>query len=262
MALQELYPGSFQRADVHIHTRLSDGFLHPEEVVDQAERIGLNLISITDHDRIEGSLIAKEYALRKGLKVQVLPGMEISSVNGHILAWDMREDVKSGLSAEETIYLIHRQGGLAAAAHPGQKFTTSLHSRDIVRITANADPDIRLDASEVLSSWTSRIPFMRPLNKSGNLYDLLGPSAMGAPIGSSDAHFNSVGLGETHYPEGMSFREAVINNQTIAVKTDLAELRNLGQMIWFGYETARWTVYEDPRRAFLHAARQLRKRFG
>lgn len=266
---QKVSKSGLQRADVHIHTRYSDGYLEPAAVVEEAVRIGLNAVAITDHDTIASALIAQEYARQKGYSaknaadnkkypLEFIPGIEISSVDGHILAWYITEDIQPGLSAEETLYEVHRQGGLAAAAHPGQRFTTSLNAQKLTEIYLNANPMIKIDGSEVLSSWTSRIPFMRPINKSGKLFDHLG-YAMGAPIGSSDAHFKSIGLGETHYPLGMSFREAVENNATTAIKTDMAEIRNIGQMAWFLYETARWTMYEDPKRSLGFFLNRLRK---
>jgi hypothetical protein len=251
--------GQFQRADIHIHTKYSDGYLEPEEAVEQAARIGLNVIAITDHDRVLASLIAREYAFKKGLPVEVLTGFESSAAHGHILALGVEDDIPKGLSAEETLYLIHEQGGITVAAHPGQSFTQSLKTGKIMEIYNNPDPWVCIDASEVLSSWTSRIPFLRPVNKSGKLYNKLG-GAMGSPVSSSDAHFLSIGLGETHFPSGISFREAVKMGATIPVKTDKSEARNAWQMAWFVGETVRWTAYEDPKRTIGFLASQWRKR--
>ncbi|NTU96245.1 MAG: PHP domain-containing protein [Chlorobiaceae bacterium] len=67
----------FEKADLHIHTKCSDGLFTPEEIVDKAVRSGLKAISITDHDSVLGIDKAKPLALEKGL--ELIPGVEMSS---------------------------------------------------------------------------------------------------------------------------------------------------------------------------------------
>jgi len=64
-------------ADLHIHTSVSDGWLSPEEAVEQANIAGLAAISIADHDSVNGI----EAAIWAGKKygVEVIPGVELSS---------------------------------------------------------------------------------------------------------------------------------------------------------------------------------------
>jgi predicted metal-dependent phosphoesterase TrpH len=50
--------------------------------------------------------------------ILIVPGMEISSAMGHILAYNVQEEVPRGLEVAETIDLIRAQGGIAVAAHP------------------------------------------------------------------------------------------------------------------------------------------------
>ncbi|NLK35873.1 MAG: PHP domain-containing protein [Gracilibacteraceae bacterium] len=66
------------RADLHIHTTASDGFLSPEEVVRWAGIKRLAAIGITDHDTVKGISPAKKAALRFG--VEVIPGIELSTI--------------------------------------------------------------------------------------------------------------------------------------------------------------------------------------
>lgn len=65
--------------DLHIHTCYSDGALTPEEVVDRWRADGYDLIAVTDHDGIEGSMIAYDYALGRG--ITVIPGIEFDSAD-------------------------------------------------------------------------------------------------------------------------------------------------------------------------------------
>jgi hypothetical protein len=103
------------RLDIHVHSRFSDGVPTPEEIVEHCRKIGLNGVAITDHDAIEGSLEAMKYASADFI---VIPGMEVSSKEGHILALGIKKQVESGLPAKETVERIHDLGGIAIAAHP------------------------------------------------------------------------------------------------------------------------------------------------
>jgi len=67
----------YGNSDLHIHTTYSDGTMSPEEVVDEAVRIGVSTISITDHDTVDGVIKACDYGRDKN--IHVIPGIEISS---------------------------------------------------------------------------------------------------------------------------------------------------------------------------------------
>lgn len=111
------------KVELHAHTHYSrgtkifyDGIETPEAMVKRAKQLELGAIAITDHNTILGH---KE-ALAAGKKhdMLVIPGEEINSKNGHTLALGVQEAIRPGLSVEETIDLIHAQGGLAIAVHP------------------------------------------------------------------------------------------------------------------------------------------------
>ncbi|WP_058306376.1 PHP domain-containing protein [Gracilibacillus massiliensis] len=63
--------------DLHIHSTKSDGELTPKEIVDEATKAGLNMISFTDHDQIEGYHLAKPYAEQTG--ITLIPGIELNT---------------------------------------------------------------------------------------------------------------------------------------------------------------------------------------
>jgi predicted metal-dependent phosphoesterase TrpH len=77
------------KADLHTHTNYSDGSHSPNQLIDLALKSGLNIISITDHDNVNGIPEAINYGKKKGM--QVIPGVEISAdLNGqeiHILGY-------------------------------------------------------------------------------------------------------------------------------------------------------------------------------
>ena len=65
------------KIDLHTHTNYSDGAYSPIELVKRAKQVGLNVISITDHDSINGLPEAMEYGREIG--VEVIPGVELST---------------------------------------------------------------------------------------------------------------------------------------------------------------------------------------
>jgi len=112
-----LYSLVVMKIDLHLHTNFShDGLSSPKEIVDAAIKKGLDVICITDHSEIKGAFEAIKYAL--GKNILVLPGIEIMSQAGDILAINVKELVPDGLSTKDTINEIHQQGGIAVAPHP------------------------------------------------------------------------------------------------------------------------------------------------
>lgn len=84
---------NFLRADLHIHSLgfddgsfdVSDENMTPENIVDKAIAANLSVISVTDHNEIENSKKAIEYAQDKNLLV--IPGIEVSTIQGHLLVY-------------------------------------------------------------------------------------------------------------------------------------------------------------------------------
>jgi predicted metal-dependent phosphoesterase TrpH len=105
------------RADLHMHTNYSDGRPTVRALLDHvAQRGMLDVIAITDHDTIEGACEAQ--ALQSRYSFDIVVGEEVSSRQGHILALFINRCVPPGMGAVDTIAAIHKQGGLAVAAHP------------------------------------------------------------------------------------------------------------------------------------------------
>jgi predicted metal-dependent phosphoesterase TrpH len=74
--------------DLHTHTTASDGSFHPKDLVDEAGRVGLEALAITDHDTFAGYEEAKPYAHRSGL--ELIRGLELNSrleLPGHSLRY-------------------------------------------------------------------------------------------------------------------------------------------------------------------------------
>jgi predicted metal-dependent phosphoesterase TrpH len=106
------------RLDIHAHSSHSnDGSTAPDEILKHARKMGLTGIAITDHNDISGSL----KLWKDNLDIKdfiIIPGMEVSSSEGHILALGIKEPVPRDLTPRETIETIEDFGGVAIASHP------------------------------------------------------------------------------------------------------------------------------------------------
>ena len=66
------------RADLHIHTLASDGTAGIEAILDHVERLTeLDVIAITDHERIDAAVAAQAIARDRGLRAENLVGEKI-----------------------------------------------------------------------------------------------------------------------------------------------------------------------------------------
>ena len=110
------------KIDLHIHTSFSyDALPSPKKVVDFAISKNLGCIAICDHGTIKGALKAVDYA--KSKPILVIVGIEVKSKEGDILGLDVKEKIKDGLSAIETIKEIIKQKGMVVIPHPFDYFS-------------------------------------------------------------------------------------------------------------------------------------------
>jgi predicted metal-dependent phosphoesterase TrpH len=86
-------------------------------MIEAAVRKGLQGIIVTDHDSVMGSLVTRRVA-KSYTDFQVIPGAEITSRFGHILAIGVETDIPKGLSVEETVEKIRDLGGISITSHP------------------------------------------------------------------------------------------------------------------------------------------------
>lgn len=122
---QPMIIGGYQvlAADFHTHSSMwSDGGLTPWGLVLEAERHGLDAIAITGHDEVLDSRIGRRFSAAVGGPI-VLRGEEIlAEPKYHMIAVGITQRVSFRLSAARAIDEIHRQGGIAIAAHPQPGF--------------------------------------------------------------------------------------------------------------------------------------------
>src|SRR5438105_11609812 len=138
------------KADFHMHTSLNDGTATVREVLNYVrDRTDLDVIAITDHDRLTGSYEALELA--NEYDFHVFAGCEITTLHGHLLALFIEKPIPMWRPLDWTIGRIHEQGGLAIAVHPFSMLTRSIGYRSFDGIMKNTSPEIYFDAVETFN---------------------------------------------------------------------------------------------------------------
>lgn len=106
--------------DTHVHTADSyDAETSTERVLERAAAVGLDGVVVTDHDSIEESRRAAELAPLYGLVG--IPGVEVSTRDGHLLAIGVDEPPGHGRGLAGTVETVHARGGVAVVPHPFQR---------------------------------------------------------------------------------------------------------------------------------------------
>jgi predicted metal-dependent phosphoesterase TrpH len=187
-------PHPTSRADLHLHSMASDGTAGIDEILAAALRVDLQVIAITDHDRIDAALAGRAVARRRGLALEVVVGEEISTRGGHLLGLWLSEPIKPWQSLRASIVQVHEQGGLAIPAHPLFPYPLCAQGVLLRRLLADPDPRVRPDAIEVFNPTTFGRPVHRRVVRFAEVHGL-------GAIGSSDAHaVEAIGRGSTTFP--------------------------------------------------------------
>jgi hypothetical protein len=104
--------------DLHIHTTCSDGSSTYDLIVKRAMKLRYAFIAITDHHYADTTICRQVIeSCRNEKRILCIPGMEISG-RVHLLGLGITKSVDKGLPVKEQVQAIHKQGGLAIAAHP------------------------------------------------------------------------------------------------------------------------------------------------
>ena len=215
------------RADLHIHTRFSDGWPSPVQVVEQAARLGLDVIAVTDHDTVEGALRAADYASRREGGPHVIVGEEVTTREGHVVGLFLETRIRPGLSAAASVDAIHGQGGLAFAAHPFWR--TQRQARDgRVRGVGWRAAALDFDAIEVENSTPGFYLF-------NQMAERLNQEVRLAALGNSDAHIlDAVGRSYTSFPghTPQAVRRAIETRRTRAHRRRYPALALMRYAAW------------------------------
>jgi predicted metal-dependent phosphoesterase TrpH len=145
------------RADFHTHA-IGEGVFGPrtEELVarhlEAGLEAGLECIAVTDHNDLRPGLLAQEYAARHGLRLLVLPGMEITTDERvHLVAVGVQTPIPTWQPLDETIARIRGAGGLSILPHPFFEHLRSKRDVDAIERFNARYGDFNLDGTPVAS---------------------------------------------------------------------------------------------------------------
>ncbi|MGH2531159.1 MAG: PHP domain-containing protein [Thermomicrobiales bacterium] len=189
-------------ADLHVHTRFSDGWWAPERLAEAAVARGLSAIGITDHDGVAGGYAVADYCARRNLPLIIYPGSEVTARRGqsdvHVLGLDLTADVRPWQSVEAAVDDILRQGGFVVMPHP----------RAPSRGQPSFDQILALHVPVAVEIFNAAVGDLRALSKrrghdDANLaardFYLAHRDRLAGAVGGTDAHFRTVGRGLTAY---------------------------------------------------------------
>lgn len=216
--------GALGTADMHLHTLYSDGTARLVDLLDWVEHhTALDLVAITDHDRIDGARRAQAMHAAGDYHFGLVVGEEITTRSGHLLGLFLTKPIPPFRSVTETVERIHAQGGLAVAPHALGIFL-SLGRRSLVRLQSDPRPERRLDAVELINpSLGGRLRHAALARLNDEQLHLPG-------MGSSDAHvLDTVGSAWTTFPGSTAaeFREALAKGEVQAVGRHMTTAHNV-----------------------------------
>jgi predicted metal-dependent phosphoesterase TrpH len=191
--------------DLHTHSFFSgDGISSPEDLIASARAKGLHGIAITDHNTCD----AINYLLEKGLMrldgspvdgFLVLPGVEVTTADGHLLCIGAELSYLKGKPAREVCDIIHERGGLAIPPHPYDLFRAGIRFSTLEMLP--------VDAIEVFNAATT----LRRYNRYAFKYAQIRGLPMTA---ASDAH-HAAAVGTAY---------TILNTDDFSVKGILAQI--------------------------------------
>lgn len=137
------------KADFHIHTRYSLDCNTPlEDIIKRCVETGINCLSVSDHDAIEGALEMQRIAPFK-----VIVSEEILTPQGEVIGMFLKEKIPAALPIEEAVSRIRAQGGLACIPHPfdtirglridGDRLATLVRQIDMIEVFNARSPLLR-----------------------------------------------------------------------------------------------------------------------
>ncbi|MFZ5879968.1 MAG: PHP domain-containing protein [Chloroflexota bacterium] len=197
-------------ADLHIHSTYSpDSATTVRAILKQAADSELDVIAVTDHDEIRGSLEARDLAPQYG--IESIPGVEVSTAEGHVIGLFIEAMPPVGASLHDTLVFIGRHGGAAIIPHPFTNLPGSLSMESVLKaLTSPATKSI------VRGIETHNLGTMS-FNGVAQKLSIYLPLAR---IGASDSHvYWTIGHARTEFPgrTAAEFREALNRNKTTPI---------------------------------------------
>ncbi|HEX2128356.1 MAG TPA: CehA/McbA family metallohydrolase, partial [Solirubrobacterales bacterium] len=139
--------------DIHMHTDHSSDCVTPVDVLlATARERGLGAIAVTDHNEISGALDARAKAAEYGVKVIV--GEEVKTADqGEVIGLFLEEKIPRGMSLEETIAEIRRQGGLVYVPHPFDRLHSVPDYEHLLKVVDDVDAIEIFNPRIAIAAW-------------------------------------------------------------------------------------------------------------
>ena len=138
--------------DLHVHTNYShDGRDSVEKIIESAIAKKLDGVVICDHDTMEGSYAARKYVADNDRNLIIIPGVEVTTSEGHLIVLGVEDGVEKDLSPEETIRIArekekeNRGTVVIIVPHPFHPFRHSIGNLCV-------RPELDIDAIETYNS--------------------------------------------------------------------------------------------------------------
>lgn len=223
-------PQGWSVGELHVHTSHSDGTRTLEQILGLAERLGLDTVAVTDHDKISEGLRAVRLAPR--YRIAAVAGTEVTTrTQHHVLGLFIERPVPLYRSMADSVCAIRDQGGLAILAHPFMAVPNSSGRRRILGWLEQTD----FDGIELENQYLS--PERR--ERLHAFYDRHG-ERLGAAIGGTDAHFGDLGRHLTLYPGRgpEDLYRAIKSRRTVAARSQISYPRaGLRELILNNYRS-------------------------
>lgn len=180
------------RLDLHVHTvRSRDAHTPLNELVPNIRRNGLDGLAITDHNALAQEIPPGAI---------IIPGVEISSLDGHIIGLGLSTCIPRDLPADETIKQIKNQGGVSIVAHPYDMFRSAVSLESLTETP---------DAIEVV-------------NSASLLHSITWKRAKAFAI---KKNLSQTGGSDSHIPQTIGRAFTVIESESETVESILSAIR-------------------------------------
>jgi predicted metal-dependent phosphoesterase TrpH len=191
------------KIDMHVHTvRSKDAHTRIEDLPHIIRRKGLDGVAITEHDNFDPPEV----------DALTLPGIEVSTSDGHVIGLGVGETIPPRLPADETMKRIHELGGIAIVPHPYDPVSECVKLGRL-KVMPDAIETMNADAlTFYLSNWFAR----RDAEKFG---------------------LPQVGGSDSHIPQSIGDAYTVVDSPTRNVKDVLDAIR-MGRVRPEGHATS------------------------
>jgi predicted metal-dependent phosphoesterase TrpH len=198
------------RFELHCHSHHSkrknipwEGLSSPKEMARHMHRKGIGGFAITDHDSTASWKEAKAEAKKLGMVF--IPASEITTESGHLIGLGITGAVKPGLAVEESIEMIHNQGGIAVAPHPLDIRSEGI-GRENLRLADAAETFNSMNLTRIENALAAReadrIGMPRVGGSDAHSLDMLGTTVNHIDADSVDSALRKIKAGAVRYEGG------------------------------------------------------------